>query len=732
MKFSAFLLLLVWVWSAAAQETQDAATRLPTVRIFGSDRATLKENMAPAAVSQDVIEAQQITDVNRALKQAPGVYVREEEGQGLRPNIGLRGTNPDRSKKVTLLEDGILIGPAPYSAPAAYYTPSMNHIEDLKIYKGFKATGIGPNSIGGAVDYQSIGIPSEMKTGIQSSYGSFGTWNTVLNHGGQAGFGSYMVNGSFWKSDGFKELDGGGDTGFEKVDVLSKLRFDLSAPEDRVHAVEVRFGYSHEDSHETYLGLSREDFEATPNRRYAASQTDDMKWNHRQIQLSHEFQPGANSLMQTDIYYHQFHRAWHRLDRLRDTVDAQSLYTILKHHEVGAFNPIKYDIIRGLQDSSALGATNGQLIVANNDRNYLSQGVQTRFSTEFDAGEAKIKPWIFARFHQDFIKRNHTGNNYEMVGGRMVRTADAPSQDAYNKESAQAVTLAAASDFEYQGFVLTPVMRWERVDFKYDNSLNPATNNDRESHVFLPGLSLLKSLGENFSVRVSSNEAATISGLSADGSEVKEEAKNYEAQLKWIQPEKFVEVDVTAFYMDYQNLTGTCSVSSGCSAANLDQAFDGGEAIVQGVELAAAKGFIWNEFFFPIQGSLTYLDARFDSDFSSSNTEWGADVRKGDPLPYIPEIQYSLVLGVEWKKLRQDLTFMYQTKVYDQADPADREEIDAFGVVDWSGKYTISKDFNLVAKVENILNREYAVAMRPFGLRPGKPQSFQAGFKYEF
>src|SRR6187399_302869 len=110
-------------------------------------------------IKQGQLERFEYDDPHAVLTQVPGVYVRQEDGVGLRPNIGIRGGNPDRSKKLTLMEDGVLFGPAPYSAPAAYYFPLITRMVGVKVIKGPSAIAFGPQTVGGAIDFITRSIP---------------------------------------------------------------------------------------------------------------------------------------------------------------------------------------------------------------------------------------------------------------------------------------------------------------------------------------------------------------------------------------------------------------------------------------------------------------------------------------------------------------------------------------------------------------------------------------------
>ncbi|MEN0059785.1 MAG: TonB-dependent receptor, partial [Bdellovibrio sp.] len=521
-------LVVVVVFIYSSLSLAENVSELGAVKVIGSSEAELVQPNSAHFISKEQLEQQQQSDVTRILKQVPGVYVQEEDGFGLRPNIGLRGTHPHRSRKVVILEDGILIGPAPYSAPAAYYTPFMSKIESLEVFKGVASVSYGPNSIGGAINYLTRSLPAKDNVELELAGGSYNTQkyralvSTVWEQG------RLLLEGTRLQTDGYKKLDTGRDTGFAKNDFL--LKGEQRLPGDKPQALEWKVGYATELSDETYLGLSLNDFDTSPYRRYAASENDLMDWQHQQYQLSYKLQALENWGVWTTLYHHKFHRDWSRLNNFRNT--AISISDVLKNPTAGA-NQLYYDILTGAEDSSSVG-TGGDLVIVQNNRYFISQGIQLGSFSSHTVNDWTHNVTLGARLHEDEIRRYHTEETHSMVGGHLERTADARTYTAVNKDKSHVITLTAVDEIHWNALKITLASRFENIRYNTDNDLTGASS-ARSENIFVPGAGVLYQFNDSWTGLVGVNRGYTVSGPSAGDSEKPEESINYEAGLRFTQ-----------------------------------------------------------------------------------------------------------------------------------------------------------------------------------------------------
>ena len=147
--------------------------------IFGNLEGAFDAGGSGAFLELGPLKSKAYDNPNRILNNVPGVYLREEDGFGNFPNISLRGADMGRSAKISLMEDGILVAPAPYSAPSAYFFPTVGRMSAVEVFKGSSQIQFGPHSTGGAINFLSTPIP-DRKT-IYMNF-LFGTNNEMRMH----------------------------------------------------------------------------------------------------------------------------------------------------------------------------------------------------------------------------------------------------------------------------------------------------------------------------------------------------------------------------------------------------------------------------------------------------------------------------------------------------------------------------------------------------------------------
>jgi Fe(3+) dicitrate transport protein len=678
-------------------------------------------------VTQEQLEQQRYHDPQQVLQQVGGVYVRTEDGYGLRPNIGLRGATSDRSRKVTLMEDGVLFGPAPYSAPAAYYFPMMNRMTAVEVFKGPSAILFGPNTIGGAINLRTRAIPESSQGEIDAAFGTDLFARLHAWYGTRNEWGGILVEGIHLSTDGFKDLDGGGNTGFNRQEFMIRGGLNTLPGARIAQQVELKLGYSREHSDETYLGLSDADFSEMPFRRYRASALDEMDWQRFQVQLSHRMDLTDSTLIRTTLYRHDLNRLWSRLDSF---ANGPAIADVLLDPESGR-NRLYYDVLTGASDAAS-SAEN--LLITNNDRSFVSQGIQSELETGFYAGETEHQLRTGIRLHYDRIDRDHTLDPYAMTEGELVRTDIARTTSTRNRGETTAFAAHLLYEFFWRDLTVAPGVRAEFIRTNFDDELSGVRIEDSQNAV-LPGVGLHYGITDTVGLLAGVHEGFSPVSPGQSPEILPERSLNYEFGGRYADTGLGSVVELIGFYNAYSNLTGECSFSSGCSTNELDQQFNAGEATVYGVESTIGfQPLLPHGYSLPIRGSWTTTWAEFDTSFVSENPQYG-EVEAGYRLPYIPRNQGSLTVGVAHHRWSLNLTGTYVSRMLEQASAIDAEDAlltDGFFMLDALVDVRIVDKLHVYVRGENLTLAQPLASRLPFGARPGKPFQAQVGIHWAF
>lgn len=690
--------------------------------------------LSRSAGSVQVLRKQQLErfsydDPTAMLLQVPGVYIRGEDGVGLRPNIGIRGANPDRSKKLTLMEDGVLFGPAPYSAPAAYYFPLMARMTQVRVVKGPSAIAYGPQTVGGAIDFLTRQTPQKTTGSADLSLGAYGYGKAHVFVGTGTDRWGFLIEGVRLQNTGFTNLPSGADTGSTRNDWMVKASYVLDPEASTKHRFLVKLSYADEVSNETYLGQSDADFRADPYRRYAASALDQMK-NHRTgITLTHTMEgPETSYTLKTTAYRFDYARTWSKLNRLGRASAADVLARPGDPANAGYFA-----VLRGEIDSSGTGADT--LYIGPNSREFTSQGVQSVLTTS-----ARTGPLVHAfeagmRLHYDDVRRVHSEQGYLMQSGELVAAGEPERVTTRNFARTYALALHLSDAVTWNRLTITPGMRAELIASRAEDYLSrdPATAaKNGFVGAFMPGVGAYYGLTPELGVL-----GGVYRGFSppppGSGREVRPEySVNYEAGARYTRGR--ARVEAIGFFNDYSNLTDVCSLASGCVDASLDRQFDAGKARVYGLEAFATYEAPAGPVKVPFTASYTLTYGEFRSDFTSQDPIYGT-VRSGDKIPYIPRHQFNLALGVENRWAGANASVTYVGKMREVAGSQPIDETVATDEQLWAdvGAYVSPlRWLRIYGNVRNVTGAENIVGRRPYGARPNAPRWVQIGVRASF
>lgn len=721
-KIALSTLLTLLVVSTALADKPEKPTNNPNAKIANND-STLKYDHPQIYVIGDRVDALRLipgsaelinenelknilpTSGSEVIKKISGVHISEEEGLGLRINLGIRGLDPDRARTVHVLEDGIPVSLAPYGEPEMYYTPSIERISSIELLKGSGSILFGPQTIGGVLNYITSDPPQNEETKINLRGGNNGF---IL---GGASFGTTYENLGVRFGLMHKEADKIGTTSFRINDFTSKVNLSFQ----NGSKLGIKFSAYDESSNSTYIGITQTMYDRGDYFEVVAP-NDRLNVRRYSLSLSHHAFLSSNFVLKTTAFGYTTSRDWLRQDFSRSITSNLT------------------GVVWG-DTSIAKGAIYMKNSTHQRNRQFEVAGIEPRFITNYNISSISNQLEGGVRFlYERAFEQSVKGKKFDALSGDLtndeIRTGYAASFFLQNK------ILFSES------FSVTPGIRFER--FTYDRVINRASNKDTsiigEDKLFeaIPGIGLNYNLGENttFFAGVHKGFAPPRikDAIDGSGNSLKLEAErswNYEIGIRTKILKSF-NLEATFYRLDFSNQVIPVSLSSGGSGTGLT---NGGKTLHQGFEFATGLNFtsLLNlDFGLSYVGNITIGEATYKSDRFVS----GVNVIN-NKLPYAPELIFNNSIAVQVQKLSMSLGINsvgahFADELNTEESSADGEigKIPAYSVVDLTLKYSFDYyNSQLFVSIKNLTDERYIASRRPQGIKVGVPRFLSAGFE---
>ncbi len=730
--FKFFATIIILFLSASHIQAQTPSTPNPSSDPDSLKKATMpqievigqQDRFVRIPGSAELINFRQIQNIsqlsgNEVIRSVSGVHVVDEEGLGLRANIGIRGLDPDRSRTVLVLEDGVPVALNPYGEPELYYTPSMDRMVGMEVLKGSGSILFGPQTFGGVINYLTANPPA-VPTATASIRGGEGGLFT-----GKFGYGTTYGNTGFQSTYVRKQGENVGLVNFGIHDFNTKVKLVLG--EKSILGFKV--GFYDEESNSTYVGLTQAMFDSGDHyfeqlapddvlsiRRYSASAT-----------LDHYF--SDNVRLKTTAFAYTTTRNWARQDFDNVPVAGREYARIIG------------------DTSTPFGAIYFRSTTGNRDRQFEVIGIEPRLSINYIAGDF--------RNELDFGVRYLYEKAYEQfVIGSVNRPTSGPMRDDEIRSGQAFSTYLQNRVYISDALTATPGVRLEY--FQYDREIYRLRNEEVQTKTsseiteFIPGIGFNYKISENGSIYAGvhrgfgpprTKDAISSGGVAEDLDA--ERSWNYELGARTTL-HRAIALDVTVYFMDFSNQIIPVSESSGGLGSGLSGLVNGGETRHMGLEtkldvdlgqlLQTTTGLMFRT-------SATFASSEFSNDRFVNSGGQQVNV-KGNTLPYAPELMlnsrldatfaFGLVLGLELNHVAEQYTDLLNSVA--ASSNGRNGLLPSYTVLNGVIGYMIpgfdSASINLSMK--NITDERYMASRRPQGIRPGLARFVSAGFELKF
>jgi len=663
---------------------------------------------------------------NEMFRKFAGVHVVDEEGVGMRINIGIRGLDPDRSRGVLVLEDGIPVSLNPYGEPELYYSPVIDRMSGLEVMKGSGQIIYGPQTIGGVVNYLTSGMPDKNELKVKISAGSGALANLLINHSAKIN-NNVGINTSLMR----KRADQLGYVSFGITDFNTKLFLKLNKKADLIY----KLGIYDEVSNSTYIGLTQTMFNQGNQDFTLMSPADLLKIRRYSTSLTHLYKFSKKTSLQSNVYAYTTSRNWQR----QDFSSSKST-----SNQTG--------VIWG-DTSEENGAIYMRNQNAHRDRQFQVFGMESKLNHEyrFLKRSSEVKVGVRYLAEKAFEQRKN-GKKYDAKSGDLVedeiRTGNAVSAFVHNQISLSSKVILTAGvrleNYDYNRNILRNTFRINNVNRIVD------TNLIAENSI----MSIIPGAGLNFNIKPNNTIFAGVhkgfapprlkDAITAQGVVYQldaEESWNYELGTRGTF-RQFLTYELTGFYMQFENQIIPVSESSGGTGSGL---VNGGQTIHQGIE-ASYKLNIFNMLRsksrskLHFQNNLSFVKAYYNKDrFINSGSEQ-VNI-KNNYTPYAPKyfhtasLNYELPMGLGFVANASFTGEQFGDELNSITPSNDGREgmIKAFKVFDANVYYKIKKiNAQLSGSVKNLTNERYIASRRPQGIRVGLPRIAVVTFEMTF